>query len=135
MNRNSQNAWNFLTANEGAFNAGSSRHPDIRTDEFVYMHFLRRRFPNAPTQECLDARAFFCSPQGFFPKERLGAPTIEEIMTYNPLPKGGRIVEMLQALLGRLIKLKSKIEKKLFNKHKKGDFAERDNSLHELRKW
>jgi len=116
-----------------AFNTGSLKHPQIKTEEFVYMHFFKRRFPQ-PTQEVVDAPAFFCSPDGFFVKEHKGLPTPEEIVKYNPLPFGGALGEKIQLLLVRLRRCIKRFMHKHVNK-KKGTFAQRDEKLYEQRKW
>ena len=115
-----------------AFNEGDKRHPQIKTEEYVYMHFQQRRFP-LPTQEVLDSKAFFCTPDGFFVKERPGVPSLEEMDTYNPLPFGGVLGEKLLLLLASFRRFRRRFIHKHFNV--KGSFAKRDKKLHDSRKW
>ena len=115
-----------------AYNAGGKRNPKICVDEFSYMHFMKRKFP-VPPKEVVEAPAFFCSPDGFFVKEKLGVPSLEDIEKFNPLPVGGVLGEKLLFMFIRLRRWK----RRFVAKHilKKNTFALRDENLHESRKW
>ena len=60
-----------------------SPEKQIRTDEFAYIHFFKRRFPK-PDQATEQAEAFYCTPNGFLPKKPGILPTEKEIRSLNP---------------------------------------------------
>ena len=115
-----------------AYNAGNGINPKICIDEFAYMHFMRRKFP-VPSKEVVESQAFFCSPDGFFVKEHLGIPSLQEIKKFNPLPFGGVLGEKLLLMYARMVRWKKRFISRLMKK--KGTFASRDEKLHESRKW
>ena len=66
----------------------------VLVEDYVYMHFFKRHFPNPPPKTLEPETAFFCTPSGFVPKESAGVPSPEEVMRNNPYR--GKIYEWLE---------------------------------------
>ncbi len=84
----------FYWENGEIFRAYIDNDGTIKTDSFVYMHFFKRKFPNFP-KEILLADRFFCTPDGFLPKQEAGIPSREELLTIQPYR--GELFESLEA--------------------------------------
>ncbi len=67
---------------------------EVQIEDYAYMHFFKRRFPN-PLADVLDKQtSFFCTPSGFVLKETPGVPSPDEVRQNNPFP--GRLFEYLE---------------------------------------
>ena len=66
----------------------------VQIEDYAYIHFYKRHFPDPPS-DVLDMQApFYCTPSGFMLKKTPGIPLPDEVKQNNPYP--GRIVEWLE---------------------------------------
>jgi len=104
----------------------------VKNEEYVYMHFMQRTFPE-PTPEVLASNSFFCAPQGFFKKTYEGVPRKEDVKRYNPMPFGGVLGEGCHLLMCRIARWTGRTWRKITKS--KGPLAARDTQIAENRKW
>lgn len=90
----------FYWENGRVMRAFYEQKQEIRTDEFAYIHFFKRRFPDIEWD--IDrTEAFFCTPEGFVPKESGVLPTWKEIKRLNPFH--GTLYEKIEFKIRRKI--------------------------------
>lgn len=68
---------------------------DIKTEEYIYIHYKERKNMCVNIKNINDIQSFFITNNGFFSKE-IGLPSIEEINTYNKYK--GRLYEKIEEL-------------------------------------
>lgn len=90
----------FYWENGHVMRAFINEQNKILTDEFAYIHFIKRRFPT-PDRTLEQAEAFFCTPKGFFLKKPGVLPSEKEIRVLNPFY--GALYEKIEFKIRRKI--------------------------------
>lgn len=86
LNKNEKDGFNYRLQvfywEKGKIYRAYVEEERVRTDEFIYLHFQKRKLCPENTK-IINADKFFITREGFITKPVLGAPTKDEIIMYN----------------------------------------------------
>ncbi len=98
----------FYWQNGGVFRT-YIENGELKTEEFIYIHFKKRPFEKEPF-DTFRADAFFIGPEGFSLKENTETAA-EDIKKYNPYP--GALTELREAAVSGISYFITRVKKKL----------------------